>query len=275
MFYARAVDNTMLVALNTLASSQTKGTEKTKKAMNQLLDYAATHPNAKIRYHRSKMKLHDHSDASHLSEPKSRSRAGGFMWLGDEPIPDPKAPPPRINGAIHVVCQIIKSVTASAAESETAALFINGQEACPIRVCLEEMGWPQGATPITTDNSCAVGIANDTVKQRRSKAIDMRYYWIRDRVHQGQFTIHWRKGGQNLADYFTKHHPTSHHKQMRSKYLFTAALAAHCEGVLMRALSALSSKHASPACQKADPARQHQLPFQQSFRAGSRPGRAL
>ena len=128
-------------------------------------------------------------------------------------------------------------VTASAAETETAGCFINGQEACPMRVALEEMGWPQPATPITTDNSCAEGIINETVKQKRSKAIDMRFYWIRDRVKQGQFRIHWKKGSVNLADYFTKHHPAKHHREMRSKYLHikkaaVTGKALNCEGVL-------------------------------------------
>jgi hypothetical protein len=44
------------------------------------------------------------------------------------------------------------------------------------------MGHPQLATPIQTDNECAPGIVNNTVKQRRSKAIEMRFYWIKDRV---------------------------------------------------------------------------------------------
>jgi hypothetical protein len=63
------------------------------------------------------------------------------------------------------------------------------------------------------------GIANATVKQRRSKAIDMRFYWVRDRVHQGQFIIHWRRGTDNQADYFSKHHSPAHHCLMRSRYL--------------------------------------------------------
>jgi hypothetical protein len=81
------------------------------------------------------------------------------------------------------------------------------------------MGHPQAATPIQTDNACAAGIANETVKQRRSKAIDMRFYWIRDRIKQGQFIIHWRAGKDNLAYYFTKHHSPAHHKLIRSRYL--------------------------------------------------------
>ena len=43
LYYGRAIDNTKLVALGTLASQQTKATEATGEALTQLLDYAATH----------------------------------------------------------------------------------------------------------------------------------------------------------------------------------------------------------------------------------------
>jgi hypothetical protein len=33
----------------------------------------------------------------------------------------------------------------------------------------------------------------------------MRFYWIKDRVAQDQYVVHWRKGSNNLANYFTKH----------------------------------------------------------------------
>jgi hypothetical protein len=47
----------------------------------------------------------------------------------------------------------------------------------------------------------------------------MRFYWIRDRIKQGHFIIHWRAGKDNLADYFTNHHSPAHQKLMRSRYL--------------------------------------------------------
>ncbi|KAI2512126.1 Reverse transcriptase (RNA-dependent DNA polymerase) [Fragilaria crotonensis] len=47
----------------------------------------------------------------------------------------------------------------------------------------------------------------------------MRFYWVRDRVRQGQFIVYWRRGALNKADYFTKHHPASHHQEIRSSYL--------------------------------------------------------
>ena len=108
---------------------------------------------------------------------------------------------------------------ASATEAEMGGLFYNAKDGAMLRTVLEEMGHPQGATPIQTDNTCAAGIVNATVKQRRSKAIDMRFYWVRDRVNQGQFLVHGRRGADNLADYFTKHHSPAHHRLMRSRYL--------------------------------------------------------
>ena len=127
----------------------------------------------------------------------------------------------------------------SAAEAELGALFRNGQEGYYIRTMLEEMGHKQlGPTPIQTDNSTAEGIANDTVKAKRSKAMDMRFYWIRDRVKQGQFRVHWKPGSTNKADYYTKHHPPSHHIQERSTYLHEESQNNRCtnerEGVLIR-----------------------------------------
>jgi len=81
---------------------------------------------------------------------------------------------------------------------------------------------PQPATPIQTDNACAEGIIND--KQKQSKAIDLGFCWVRDRVRQGQFQIYWKPGKNNKLDYFTKHHPASHHREMHPIYLHEHAL---------------------------------------------------
>ena len=78
----------------------------------------------------------------------------------------------------------------SADEAKIGASYINGQEAVPIRTLLLELGNPQNANPIQVNNSTADGFANDTIKQKRSKAIDMRFYWIRDRISQDQFLIY-------------------------------------------------------------------------------------
>ena len=52
----------------------------------------------------------------------------------------------------------------------------------------------------------------------------MRFFWLRDRENQMQFKLYWAKVINNLADYFTKHHPTEHHRNMRKLCLAPAAI---------------------------------------------------
>jgi hypothetical protein len=186
LYYARAVDSTMLVALGDLSSAQARGTEATKRAAFQLLDYCATHSEASIRYCASEMALQIHSDPSYLSVTKGRSRAGGHIYLGT------KSNATKLmlnNGAILNISGIIKHVMLLAAEAERAGLFINAKEGKVLCNTLDEMGYPQKATPIQTDNSTASGIANDMINQQRSRSIDMRFYWVRNRAKQGHFKV--------------------------------------------------------------------------------------
>jgi hypothetical protein len=178
LYYTRAVDPTVLMPLNDIATEQTKATEKTQATTNQLLDYLATHPDATIRYHASDMILYIHSDA-YLSVSNARSRLGGMFFLGKQiPAQD------KLNGSILNVDAVIKNVVASAAESEVGACFHNAQSGAPLRVTLAELGQTHPPTPLRTDNSTAFGILNKTIKQKRSKEMDMRYHWLTDRVRQ-------------------------------------------------------------------------------------------
>eukprot|EP00957_Ditylum_brightwellii_P074842 5687919-Ditylum_brightwellii.AAC.1 len=65
----------------------------------------------------------------------------------------------------------------------------------------------QPATIVIADNSTADRIVNGHVKQRRTRAMDMRFYWIKGRIKQGHYLVMWQLGDKNLADYSTKHFP--------------------------------------------------------------------
>ena len=208
LFYARGVDPTILPAVNMIASLQASPTQSVSDATDRLLQYCARFPNNSVTLHACDMVLHIQSDASYLSRPNARSVAGGIFYMGQSHKPE------LINGSILALSTLIPAVVASAAEAEYAALFIVGQEAANLRNILADLGYPQQPTVILCDNACAVGIANNTVKQRRSKSIDMRFHWIRDRILQRQFIVTWRQGALNLADFFTKTLPVSAHKSL-------------------------------------------------------------
>jgi hypothetical protein len=122
LYYARSLDPTVLMPLNDVVTEQTRATEKTQAATNQIRDYMATHPDTTIRYHAFDMILHIHSEASYLSVSKAHSRLGGLLFLGNKPPEQDK-----LNGPILNVASVIKNVVASAAKSEFGVCFHNGQ----------------------------------------------------------------------------------------------------------------------------------------------------
>jgi hypothetical protein len=175
----------MLVALSALASVLSKATEAAHRTILRFMDYCSTHPDATVRYQASDMQLKIHSDASYLNAPKARSRVGGHFYLGNR-----KSKVEVQHGAILHPTGVLKHVVSAASDAKVGGLFINCKEGTAIRITLGELGHPQGPTPVQTDNSTASGIANDTIKQQRSKAMDMRFYWVRNHVRQGEFTVY-------------------------------------------------------------------------------------
>jgi len=95
----------------------------------------------------------------------------------------------------------------SAAEAEYIALYHNTQKAVRLRATLADLGYPQGPTPIKTDSVCAQGLADGSKQARRTKAMMMRYDWLKECVSERTVRIFWRKGAENRADYFTKSLP--------------------------------------------------------------------
>ena len=216
LYYGRAIDYTILPALNDIASAQAQPTRQTKEKTQQLMDYLHTYPDVYVRYYASDMVLYVDSDAAYLVAPKARSRIAGYFYCSDHPNVTKR---PKANGAILVECKTLRHVVSSSAEAEVAGIFHNATTAVPIRHILQALNHPQPPTPLKTDNSTATGFIYDNIHQKRSKAWDMRYHWLRDRQNQQQFKIYWEKGTNNDADYFTKHHPTNHHRAQRAKYV--------------------------------------------------------
>ena len=164
-------------------------------------------------YHTNDMVLVCHSDASYLRKPGSRSCAGGKFFLSND------ATTPENNGAVLNIAQITKAVMTLAAEAEIGAMFINTREAVPQQMMLVDMGHPQPQTPMQMDNSAVHSVVTNNVQPRRTKAMDMRFHWLRCIDAQGQFRYYWRLGTANLDNYWTKHHPSAHHKIMISTVL--------------------------------------------------------
>ena len=205
LYYCIAVDPTGYPAVTALACEQSRATENTRAAADRVLAYFRKYPNNELILKACKMRLHQQADGSYLSRPGSRSVAGGISYLSNDD-------PTEINGAIHVMSSVIPTVMSSIGETEYAACFLTGQHGAGFRNVLADLGYPQPPTYILTDNKCAEGIANNTIKPKRTKSLEMQYHWLRDRVARDQFIVEWRSGIHNLADFFTKALPVHVHQ---------------------------------------------------------------
>ena len=127
LFYARAVNDKILVALIELSQHQAATTEAIHDTVTQLLDYVSTYPSNDITFHARNMTLAAHSDASYINFSKAHSRAGAPITLSEN------FSIPSYNGPILAIAKIIKCVISSADESELCALYICDSTMVPLR----------------------------------------------------------------------------------------------------------------------------------------------
>ncbi|KAL7525122.1 hypothetical protein ACHAXR_000868 [Thalassiosira sp. AJA248-18] len=154
------------------------------------------------------------------------SPAWGHFFLGSLPQ---DGCPIKLNGAILTQSTILKCVAASAAEAKLGALFINAMDAKVMRLTLEAMGHPQPPTPIHVDNSTAVGIVNNTIKRQRSRAMNMRYFWLLCQEAQRILNVRYHPGHENLGDFPSKNHNGAQCHHVQSGHLSVEGVLGNSE----------------------------------------------
>jgi hypothetical protein len=147
----------------------------------QLLDYLATQEDAVLSYYASNMVLAVHSNASYLSKPEACSRAGGHLFLSSDTTVPPN------NCAVLNIAHITENIMSLATKAELAGLYIMARKAVYIRLILKELGHKQPPTPLQTDNAMADAVINGKIQPKQTKAMNMRFHWLRDCECQQQF----------------------------------------------------------------------------------------
>ena len=108
-----------------------------------------------------------------------------------------------------------QSVTAeSSTEVEYIALWECGKEASWLRTLHKELGFEQRSpTTIVCDNTGAVAIAKNPTFHKRTKHIDSKYHWIREKVQEGRFEVQFYCTADQTADVLTKALPRPKHSR--------------------------------------------------------------
>ena len=120
VYYGKALDHTILPALNEIASEQSSPTQSIKEKSQQLMEYVAIYPNAYIRYYASNIIFNIDSDAAYLVAKKAQSRVAGYYHLSFDPKLIKNIP---FNEAIHIECYTLMHIVSSTAKAEVSGIF--------------------------------------------------------------------------------------------------------------------------------------------------------
>ena len=99
LYHERAIESTMLPAIDEISSQQSQPTQETVKKWNQCMEYTAIYPNSYIRFHAIDMILILDTDAAYLFMPKSRSLIARYYYLVNK---SNYKPHPELNGSIII-----------------------------------------------------------------------------------------------------------------------------------------------------------------------------
>lgn len=80
---------------------------------------------------------------------------------------------------------------------------------------IQVTGMKHGLVVIYIDNKSVIDLAKNPVFHRRSKHIDVRYHFIRERVEQGEIVIKHVRTEDQRADMLTKSMSTVKFEKMR------------------------------------------------------------
>jgi hypothetical protein len=106
--------------------------------------------------------------------------------------------------AVSWASKLQDTIATSTAEAEYMAACAATQEAVHLRLLLREIGMPQQCTVIFEDNQPCIHIASNPVTSERSKHIDVRYLYVREKVHRGEVMLRYLPTGDMVADSLTK-----------------------------------------------------------------------
>jgi len=110
----------------------------------------------------------------------------------------------KSNGAITWASKLQPTVALSSAESEYMAVSEAVQDAIYLRQLSADLGFPQREpTVIYEDNQGCIALTENPVNHKRTKHIDIRHHFIRERVESGEIALKYVMTRNQVADLLT------------------------------------------------------------------------
>ena len=130
-------------------------------------------------------------DASYGVHIDGKSHTGAAISLG--------------KGAVYAKSAKQKVVSKSSTEAELIGLSDSASQIIWTRDFLIGQGYKLDAATIFQDNMSTMALAkNGQSNSERSRHINIRYFFVKDRVDQGEVRIEYKPTGEMIADVLTK-----------------------------------------------------------------------
>ena len=127
------------------------------------------------------LKLRGACDADWASDVDDRRSTTGFAFMLQ-----------KEGAAISWNTKKQPTAAISSSEAEYQAMAAAVQEVLYLRSLLEEMGvTPEGATTIQEDNQSCIKMCKNPVMQKRTKHIDVKHHFVRERVEDGTVELQY------------------------------------------------------------------------------------
>ena len=163
------------------------------KGACRVLNYLAYTPLRGICYTGSRLNLHAFCDSDWASDKDTRRSTSGVLVL-------------MAGSPVSWLSKLQPIVAVSSMEAEYIACFYVVQEIVWIRQLLKDVGLARSKpTAVSIDNSSARLLALNPVHHQRSKHIDIKYHWLRDKVADGSVDLLLVSTVDQRADLLTKH----------------------------------------------------------------------
>ena len=155
----------------------------------------------------NKISLVGYSDADWAGDPSSRRSTTGFIfYLGNSPI--------------SWQSKIQTTVALSTTEAEYIALSSTTQEAIWLRSLLREWGFKMNMpTTLWSDNNGAIQLTYNPIHHKRTKHIEIKYHFIRDKVKSNDIVVDKVHTSEMLAGILTKNTSTQTQSTLRQRLM--------------------------------------------------------
>jgi hypothetical protein len=177
-------------AVNQVARKMENPTEGDWKNVKRIFRYLSGTKDLGLTYTKDDEKIVGYSDASYASMPDRKSTSGYLFIMN--------------NGAITWRSKRQPVVATSSMEAEYIALASAAKEALWIRKIAMELHQQEEKMVIMEDNQACIKFARDAIHNDRTKHIDVRYFFVRDRVEKNQLQLLYCPTTEMLADMLTK-----------------------------------------------------------------------